>query len=48
LELVDYDFEKKEKDTKKKDDSKKSDDKKTSKKEVDTSSNRRYNRVKGS
>ena len=67
LELVDYDFEKKEKDTKKKDDSKKSDDKKTSKKEagfksskseaehkkntdqvVDSSSNRRYNRVKGS
>ena len=67
LELVDYDFEKKEKDTKKKDDSKKSDDKKTSKKEagfksskgesehkkntdqvVDNSSNRRYNRVKGS
>lgn len=34
LELVDYDFEKKEKDTKKKDDSKKSDDKKTSKKEA--------------
>ena len=67
LELVDYDFEKKEKDTKKKDDSKKSDDKKASKKEagfksskgesehkkntdqvVDTQSNRRYNRVKGS
>ena len=67
LELVDYDFEKKEKDTKKKDDSKKSDDKKTSKKEagfksskgesehkkntdqvVDSSSNRRDNRVKGS
>ena len=67
LELVDYDFEKKEKDTKKKDDSKKSDDKKASKKEagfksskaesehkkntdqvVDSSSNRRYNRVKGS
>ena len=67
LELVDYDFEKKEKDTKKKDDSKKSDDKKTSKKEagfksskgesehkknndhlLDSSSNRRYNRVKGS